>query len=331
MKDLFKKENRISFGMSSEALKERCFYFTLTIVFFALGAFAMWEMVYELCHMIGSISCADPAQTVVELKRMLPFILNGFGFVYIAAWVHHAYTAPSKKARSAAWFRGGIGTIVFGAAIILYIVIGLISGQYEKLVEGYISLLFPLDIMIGGVLFIVVGLLAIKYAKQLKTAPGALPYMSHRHCAFVRTLGRIPCLLAYLVSLASFAGCVYGTYVMDWKHGGIVFNIMLFLNYFTAFAMVAVYRFGYIETKDELKPQTMKKTALWFLIINIVLYALYTVSVQIWNEAPNQNAFGILPVEYTASVNAFAPLYLLMNIGAPLIAFVKGCIRSKKK
>lgn len=310
--------------------RQKKFYKILQGCLFLIGSLFFWEFVYELCHMIGSIVSGDPGMALYELKRMLPLILTAFIFVYLIVYSHHAYVAPNKKVRSKTWKVNGVVTQILGVIVAVYVPVGLSNGFYAKLVEGYITPLFPLDFIIMGALIVLYGTFAQRVAAFTDKSDVELPYFERKHSGFVRGLGRFFCLLSFMVAISSFAACVYGIYVLDWRHGGIFYNIMLWLNYFTAFFMVMIYRFGYVEAEAPKRPFFMKKMGLIMLLVNVVLMALYLVSVQIYNEAPNLNAFGILPIEFTASFNAFLPIFALNNIVAPLAALIKGCIGVRK-
>ena len=344
-------------------VKERRFYTLLSFILFIPGAFSFWEFVYEMCNMIGSIASGDPAQALAELKRMLPLILTAFIYVYLAVKAFRAYTALPKQ-RACIWRQTGLTSVIAGAVVCLYVIIGLITGQYARIIEGHISLLFPLDMVIGGVVFILYGVHAVRYSGRLgyrleqeQTASAAptvstdRPYPSGPICITSRF--RFFHILSYLAAMCGFAACFYGTYVLDFAHGSIFFNIMLLLNYFSAFAMLIVYRFIYVEQpagahpvvepsadkhqaaghllndcptgeySDVRKPSLAFKWSLGFLIGNIIIFILYLVSVELQNEAPNLNAFGLLPIEFTASFNAFPVIYGLNNIIAPLTALIK--------
>lgn len=325
------KQNHIADGMDSKGRRERAFYLILSVILFVPGAFAMWEFICELCNIIGSISSGDPARGVVQLTRMLPLILTAWIYVYLGIWLHHAYIAPDEAKRISIWRVHGFVTMGLGAIVVGYVIAGLVTGTYARVVEGYISPLFPLDIMIGGFLFIAYGMFAVRYADVITVRHSRLPGMPVKHIGPLRVLGRIPCMLSYVVALCSFAACVYGTYSMDWSHRWQIFNIMLWLVYFLAFAQVVLYRLVYVELKSSLKAEAMRKLSVWVLIVNAAVFVLYLCTVQLFNEAPGQNAFGILPVEYTASFNAFMPIFFANNIIGPLAAFLKSLVLKLRK
>lgn len=296
--------------------KERRFYSILSIILFIPGALCMWEFVFELCNMIGSIASNDPARAVVEFMRMAPFIVTTLIYIYLAAYTYAAYRAADCVKRFRIWKINGVITIILGASVILYIAFGWLSGQYARIIEGYLSPLFPLDIALGGALFVLVGILAICYGERIRA--------SQRISASAELVSyfRLFHLLSYLVGCCGFAGVLYGVFTVDFTHGNIFFNVMLLLNYFSAFFMLVIYRFVFAEKKDTARDKSRTRWSVGFLIANIVIFALYMVSVELQNEAPGQNAFAILPIEFTASFNAFPLIYGANNILAPLVALV---------
>lgn len=331
MKELFDKNNRICSALYGKGKKEQSFYTILSFALFILSGFFFWEFVYELSNMIGSIVSATPERAIEQLIRMLPLILTAFIVIYLSVYCHCAYRAKDEKARAGIWRKNGVVTIVLGLIVFFYVVYGLITKEYASIAEGYVTPLFPLDIAIVGLLISFYGVLSIRYGREIQINHTELPFFNesnrfgHRRKAF-----RAIYVLGYLVSACGLAGSVYGLYVLDFSHGSIFFNIMLWLNYFVAFVMFFVYRYVYIELKPEYQRTAEVKLSITFLITNIVLFALYLLSVQIQNEAPNQNAFGILPVDFTASFNAFAVIYGLNNVFGPLISLVNGIKRKKQ-
>ena len=325
MKGLFAKENFFKADISENGKKERRFYTILTIALFVLGSFTFWEFLFEFSNMVGSVVSGTPGRAIEELQRMFPLLFTALVEIYLAMFVNAAYRAGSEKSRVKIWRANGRVTVVLGAIIAVYVVVGWITGLYGRIVEGYISPLFPLDMMFGGLLLVLFGIMSVRYAGILEGKHTAMYFTNSKTRRGHR---RHTCngwmVYSYMCALCSFAACIYGIFVLDFAHGNIFYNIMLWLNYFTAFAMAVVYRFVYVELKDEYRNTASHKLGSGFLLVNIVLFALYMVSVQLENEAPNLNAFGILPVDFTASFNAFTVLYALNNLIAPLAAICRG-------
>lgn len=297
--------------------RERKFYTALAVLLFIPGAFAFWEFVYELCHMIGAVVSGDPTRAIIELKRMLPLILTAFMYAYLQAYTFGAYRASECLKRFRIWKANGVITIIMGAFITLYVVAGLVTGQYARIVEGYISPLFPLDMMIGGILFVLFGVFAIKYGEKIRSTQRV------SDSAELVSYFRLFHMLSYLVASCGFAGFVYGVFTMDFMHGNLFYNVMLLLNFFTAFAMAVVYRFVFAEkSAGAERNRSRKKWSVGFLVFNIVIFVVYLASVELQSEAPNLNAFAVLPIEFTASFNAFPLVFGFNNILAPLVALI---------
>ena len=104
---------------------------------------------------------------------------------------------------------------------------------------------------------------------------------------------------------------------------------MLWLNFFSSFAMYAAYRYVFCELKPRYRGKASVKLGCFFLIVNVILFVLYNVTVQIWNEAPNVTVFGLLPADFTASMNIFAIVYGANNLLAPIIAIIRGALFSE--
>lgn len=315
---MFKKESRL--------------YTILTVILWTLGALTLWEFVYELSHMVGAIVCGDIEYTLIELFRMMPHTLTMITYIFSSVILHSAFISKDIESRIKRWRTLGIFTVVMGFIIIIYIFVGLGTGRYLSLVEGSPTALFPLDIMLGGILFIAFGFYSNEHSGKIKEFGSEIGYSSSKMNPLFGIV-KIFCFLGFLISSCGFAAAFYGTYVLDWAHGRIFFNIMLWLNYFTAPAMYFVYRFiclG-VDNKNENKDRDIKKYSLLFLIINIVLMILYEVSVQIYPEAPNQNAFGLFPNDFIASVNVFPLIYAANNILTPAVSLIISSIHPRKK
>ncbi len=307
-------------------MKEKRFYNILSIVLFIPGSILMWEVIRELCHIIGSIVCGDIRAVIEQVKRMAPLYLAAFIFVYLACFLHAAFTAKNQEKRAKIWNVNGIVTVFLGIIQAALVLAYIATGKYEKLVEGYIYPLFPLDMLILGIAFVAYGIFGVKYSGKIAKKGSAAEYFDKG----VNPFANIARVLSYIVTMCSFAAVVMSPVVVDWAHGYIFYNIMLCISFLTPVVMAALYRFGYFGLEKEKRPGMQVLTAALLLVMNILVLVLYTLSVQLQPDAPGQNAFAVLPVEFTASFNAFPLIYGANNILAPLAALVRGLIRKKK-
>ena len=324
------RNDRIKTELDRDARRERRFYFLFAILAFIPGAFILWEMHYELWNIIGSVASHSPDRAAAQAIRMIPLYLVGAALIHLLIYTNGAYRAKNEKARRAKWLAGGIVLIVLGVIIAAYVAIGIMVGEYGRIIEGFITPLFPLDTLLAGIIFIGIGFLSIRYSKVLEKKHSKLPYVNDRGVFGWRffTFGLLRCL-SLLVAMCGFAASVWGIFVIDFSHGYLMYSIVLWLNFFTAFAMLFAYKFIFCETKEESRGGAAVKLGCIFLVVNIVLFALYMLSLQIWNEAPNVTAFALMPADFTASMNIFAVFYGVNNILAPIAAVVRGLIMEK--
>ncbi|MBO4325688.1 MAG: hypothetical protein J5950_00250 [Clostridia bacterium] len=325
------RNDRIKSELGKDARRERRFYMFFSILAFVPGAFALWEINYELWNMIGSVASNSPDMALTQTVRMLPLYLTGASFIFFLIYTNGAYRAKNVKARASKWCAGGIVMIVLGMITAAYVGIGVALGEYDRLIEGYVSPLFPLDMLLAGVIFIGVGFLSIRYSKVIGEKGSALPCVDDRGLFGwrLRTFGLLRAL-CLLMAMIGFAACFWGIFVLDFAHGCLMYGIVLWLNYFTAFAMYFAYKYIFCETKPGIRGTTAVKLGSIFLIINVILFALHLITVQIWNEAPDVVAFGILPADFLTSMNIFAVFYGVNNILAPIIAIARGLVMEKK-
>lgn len=322
---MLSKENKICSELTPATKKGHAFYTILTCGLFIIGAFTFWEFVYELCHMIAAAVSNTSQYSVYEAFRMLPLILTALAEVYMAVYCFDAYRALTQAKAAKIWKVNGVITVILGIIISGYVVFGVVSGQYAGFIEGFISSLFPLDFLIGGVLMILYGVLAIAYGKAI--GKGHKGYVS---CC-VKGRFRPFHILSYMITISSFAACVYGLFIIDFSHGAIFFNVMLWLVFFMAVLQAYAYRFIYAEQKYENKPRASRNLGLIFFLANVVVFALYIISFKMYPQASVDNVYGVLPIEYTASFNAFLPVYAFNNLLVPLAAFIKGLIDVNKQ
>ncbi len=320
------KENRTT--LTPQAKKQRIIYFAVSALFFVLSSFLMFDFMYQICNMLGSVVSGTPSQAIVVLKRIIPQLVLTVGLVYANIYLRCAYKATNEKNRINAFKYNGYVCGVLGVITVLYVLIGVIAKQYYSLVEGHPSPLYPLDIALGGALLIAQGVLSVLYAEKLKTTPSELPYGGLRN-KYLRWVDYFFYGVAYLFILFSFASLCYAPFIMNFSQGGIFFNIMMIFVHITAIFEFIFYVFAYNEALPELKKDIQRKYSLIILAVNVLVLILYTVALQIAPYAPNNNAFGLLPIEYTASVNVFPILYSLVTVLAPLAAFLKSLIKTK--
>ena len=331
MENIFKPENRLVSTLSPEARKERRFYLILSFLIFAISAYPIWQFLYIFCDLIGSIVSGSPNVAIKDAIRMMPQIISSIGLVHMGVYAHCAYRATSAKKRISAWKINGLISLTLGVCNILYVVIGKNTGIYYAFIETSANILYPLNMIFGGIVLIAYGYFAYFYGKRLESKGSNLPFYNDKRNGHLRRFDHVFYTIGYLVFLCSASACVLCFYVLD-LNNYIFFNIMVFITYFVAVVQAFFYRYAYIELKEGIREKITFKAALIALVVNFVLFAIYMITLQCCNEAPDQNATAVMPIDFAASVNAFMAVFLLNNVVAPLAALIKGvCINKKLK
>lgn len=289
---------------------------------FIAGAFAFFEALCLVCNMIGSIVCSAPYQALDELIRVLPILVVLFGFVFLNNAVHNYTTAKDKKV-----MRKAVAAIAIGGFALLYVIVGLFTGTYRSIVEGYPTALFPLDFMFLCLAYIGIGIgLIVLKNKQISFE---MPECQDNKGKIIKVFDNIFYTIFMMAALFGCAAVIYSTWVVDWAHGHTFFNIMLVLLFLTPVADVALWKYIFFPLKEEYKNPFQVRVGIIVLAINVLIFGLYLIALQNDPSAPNDAAFGILPVEYTASVNASTYIYGIVNLAGPIVAVVKGLVKRK--
>jgi len=326
MKELFLKENRVNSTISKKGRVEKLVFTIITLLIFILSSFYFFEMAYELCNIGGAIVEKCTQQAIVNLNRVAPFLLLGVGIIFLNISLNCVMRARSLEIRIRNARNDGIAAICFGFVVILYIIISLINKTFGSIVEGNPTLIYPLDILIGGLIMIGFGVLGIWYSKYVKNNKSELPIYDDKRHKVMRGFDKVFYVIFYLVALFSFASFIYSFFVLDWTHGGCFFNITYLLSILLPLFAFGFYRFVFIELKDEYKNKCQVISSIVFLALGLLVAILSFIALKVENEAPARNAFGLLPIEYTASLGAFPFIYALVNVASPLSGLIKGLV-----
>ncbi len=323
MKNYLSKDLRSASSYSEKGKKSFLILNIISIVLFVIGSFAVFSSLYMFCNMIGSIVSGTPKAALHELIRVCPIIIAECGLVYVAAFIHN-WTAPKSEGKfSKNVKKNGIICSVIGAIITLYVIVGVIAGLFHGLVEGYPTALFPLDLLFAGLAYIALGVCLLVFGKKIKLD---LPYSDHKSNGFFGVLSTIQ----YMGTLYAFASFIYSFWVVDWSHGHIFYSLMLELILLIMVAMACVYKFIYCPLKKKEKNSFQILASASFLVLNMIVFALYLVAFSNDVAAPSDAWYGILAIDFTASFNAVTYVYGLMIILTPLIALIRGLVARAK-
>jgi len=284
----------------------------ISLVLFVLSALSMWQFIYVLCNVVGAFCSSAAYQAFAELSRMFPAMLTALVFVGLSLGVFNIYRTADPNKRRARSRRQGAALMLCGLVIMAYIPLGRLFGAYSSFMEGYPSAFFPMDVWIAGIAFLLLGMILWAAAGTLTTVTCHLP----GRCS-------VGAVFSYTVGCCAAAGCFWGIFTMDWTHGNLFFNVTLWLNYFSAGAMLLVYRYLYAETALEKRLPLGVTASKCFLIGNAVLLVLYLLAVTIEREAADANALSVMPLENLSGKQLFLPIFAVNNLLAPLVALIR--------
>lgn len=317
-------------GLDKKAKKHDLLSSCSVAVFFLLSAVTFMNVLYCLSECIGSIVCASPDVALRDAIRTVPIFLSFFMSLSGLMTAQSFYRNESagilrKKAKKHAM----IG-IVTGAVIILYVIVMRIAGRYLSLWEGSPSPLYPLDAMIYAALFIILGVLVLRY---FKAKAEKIPYLGpsrapiQKHGRFIRSFFRTFWLM---IALYGFTGFFYSLFIVDFQNGYLPYSLAHLAISLTAFLSLAVWEFFYNDLTAEKRKEVTLPLALVSLVFSILSAVFYFLALKGNLDGPANVGFGILPIAFSANVN----LPILIVVAAPLIvsvtALIKGLFRLKK-
>ena len=331
MKELFNKDNFVVTNLEGKAKKHSLVLSLLLIGLFICSSFTFLNFLYCFSDIVGSIVSGSADVAAHDALRSVPLFLSFFETLWIMLLVHTLYRAESAEIVQKRVKKCLITSGVFAVIIILYVIIGLITGTYLSIVEGSPSALFPLDSILYSLLFValaVVGLffrekLAEKVKLELTPRTPVVRRARFVYCFFTT--------IWMLIALFGFSAFVVGLFIIDFKHDNHQFYaISLLLVYLLAFATLAFWELFYNQLTEEGKAKNLLKLGLISLCATVVVMALYFVSLQLDLDAPSNMGFGVLPVAYSASVNMATFMVILTPLIVSITAILKGLMLKKK-
>lgn len=332
MTNFFKKENRIFDTLNKKQKTAETVLNVVSVCLYIFSAFAFFEIMYLVCNMIGAIVSGAPYQAIYELKRVVAEIVAYSLMIHVSFLLQSVRNARDDKHRQKILKVNGVIIAVLGAFAFIYTVIGYITGQYHKIVDGY-TFLFPLDTLILGIVFAVLGVFAVIKAKKITEISGELfVFVVENRKTVSRGFDHFFYGVEYLIALFGFAGFWYSFSCFDLRERIYLgYGITLDLLFILPTLMILCYKFIYKGVKDEYKTECQLVLGGVCAVLEIICFALFIAFLSKTPNAADIVAYGVLPVDFTASVNASVIFYGLGNILPPVVALIKGLILKGKK
>lgn len=331
MNKYISKENRISNILTNKGQKINLILNAIYLILFILASFAMFKFIYVFCNLVGAVVSGAPYEMIHEIKRMFPVLLLQIGLITLSFICHILSRSHNEKERSKTLFKSGIAMIAIGSISLVYFIVGLISNTYESLLESYPTLLFPLDYILLSIILLCIGIFFIVKKEFVISMLNEIPFeVEDKRKKVVKVLANIGISIVYFLILYAFSAFWYGLFIIDFKHGHVFYAIMLLLVLLFSFLEFFQFKFIYLGLKQEIRNEYLLKTSRITLIVNICIYLLWIVSMLMDHNGLNQAAYGVLAIEFTASVSIGTYLYFIVLVILPLIFYIIANVRNKK-
>jgi hypothetical protein len=329
MKKMIEKNDYLCCGLNGSQKKQTVIVTLAVMVLFIITAFTFMNFLYCLSDCIGSIVCGSVDVALRDALRSVPVFLTFFVTLSGLMVAHTFYRNENsgilaRKAKKHA-FLG----IVFGAVIIVYVIVMLITGRYLSIVEGAPSPLYPLDAVLYAALFIVLEVLVlVRFAKKkdVYTGPSRAPIQKggRGFRSFFRTIW-------LLVALYGFCGFFYSFFIVDFSNGYVPYSIAMMTVSLLAFLTLAVWELFYNNLTAEKRKKVTLPLALVSLAVSVAAAIFYFIALKNNLDGPANVGFGLLPIAFSASVNFATLLVVATPLIVSLTALVKGLVRRIKK
>ena len=331
MKNLFSKDNFLSSTFDKNQRKQSIFVCIALAIAFLASSFTFMNMFYCFADAVGSIVSASPDVAIVDTLRSVPIYLSFFMSLWTLLLVHAFYRNESAERLHRSLLKNGIALIAFAVINIIYVILGLVIGKYQSIVEGSPSPWFPLDSVLYSILFVAIGVIAILFATKWKNKLSSYVVPSRGPIVKKGRFGY--CLLISLWMLfALFCFCDFwmGLFIIDFLHGYLAYSIAFLCVLFVNACFFIAWEFFYNDVKAEKRKEVLLPLALIGLVISIAAAVFYFVALGFNLDGPSNVGFGVLPVAFAANVNIATLIVVALPIIVSVVALVKGLILRKR-
>ena len=331
VKDIFNREHFVCTSFDKKAKVQNIIVSVVLAVVFTVAALCTFNFFYVLCDVIGSIVSGSPDCAIRDLLRSLPILLTLLGVCHVFIALHYVRRNVSEEKMTKGLLYNSFAAIAFGGATILFVVIGLFTGIYSKIVTGYPSALYPLDALLGALAIVCVGVCALLWNKLFKEKfPYVVPNRADTAKGVEKIFHHVFVGIWTICALYGLAAVINSTYIVDWTHGHVFYSVMLVIMFILPAIYLGIWEYYFTELKEENR-NNMLLISIVGTCISVLVVGLYALAYNLDPQAPDLACFGILAVDYTASVNAATYIYAVCNLAVPVTSLVKAILLNKKK
>ena len=331
MKHLFDKENFLRADFDAKQKKQSIFVSCAIILLFIAASFAFINALYCFVDAIGSIVSGSADVAIKDLARSAPVILCFLMTLWALLLFHGQFRNASEERRIRSLYKNAIAILAFAGINILYVLVGLIDGQYLSLVEGGPTPIYPLDSILYSLLFVAIGVLALIYGKKWRATH---PYLVPSRGPIVTRARFWYCFLVsvwMLFALYCFAAFWFGLFIIDFIHGYQAYSIALILVFLLNACVFIFWEFFYNELKPEKTKECLFPLSLISLGCSVAVAAFFFIALGLNRDGPSNVGFGLLPIAFAASVNIATILMVVVPVIVSIVALIKGLNLRKQK
>ena len=331
MKKFFDKENFLVSSFEKKA-KAQSFVLAIAILLvFLITSFVFMNTLYVFADELGSIVSGNPDVAIKDFLRSLPIYLSLFCSIWTLLLLHATFRRVNDEKWHRSLKKDAICLLAFGGVSILYVLVGLIVGEYSSIVEGSPSAIYPLDSILYSLVFIAIGVFVLVYLKKLEEK---IPYVVPGRTDIVTKARPVYCIFVtfwMLIALFGLSGGLYSIFIYDFKHEFVFFGIAVILAYLISPIQLCAWEFFYNEIKPEKKKEMLLPLSLVSLGCSVTTVALYMISLSTGLDAPSNAGFGMFPVAFAASVNIATLIMVFTPLIVSVVALIKGLILRKQQ
>ncbi len=305
-------------------VKKVCVIYIVPVLIFIAAAFNFFFFLYGICDIIGSIICGSFNVAGRDLMRSLPLFLNVVSLILLLYLYHYLTHGESIEHSKKKIFEYAIALIAVSAIIIIWVIYGCASGVYLSIAEGSPSWIYPLDIFLGNIVFLAIGICTIIFKGKLKESQYHVTEKKINGGFATATCVWLCC------ALYAFAAWCYSFGSLDFGSEYTAYSIGQMILFFVAWALLFVYEIVFKVVKPEYKKKVLFPTGIACFAVGIFAIVYYFASLAGNLDAPSNGGFGLLSIDFTASVNAINLIYFLAIL-IPSIVILVQAIRIKVK
>jgi hypothetical protein len=270
---------------------------------------------------------AADLQDFSHLFKMLPFYIAFLLPIHLLIALHLLLYPTNFKRLKLTYIANGAVIGFFAFVSLLMSVIYLGTGTYSAGTNGYVTPLFPWDVVLLDFFYLAIAAFLITKGCKLAETNSDLFFFPYSHSKTRKILGSIFRPLYVLISLYFSGAFLFSLGIANYGGGegwamASAELLMVFLG-----AQSAFYEWGY---KDRKSLQKSKKMSLIALNVSLVLVLYFVISLIVAPDFLIEEATNLFPVDFMGSYKIAPYLLVVPSLVAPLTAFLFTLVGQKK-